>query len=45
MTRLRALLALRIRRIDYPIPALELVRPDGRGWFLCPLPGRKENDR
>lgn len=37
---LRDLLRLRIIRISSPIPALELVRPDGRGWFLCPLPSR-----
>ncbi|WP_199881597.1 hypothetical protein [Streptomyces sp. CB03911] len=29
---------LRIIRIADPIPALELVRPDGRGWLLMPLP-------
>ncbi|MDH6111940.1 hypothetical protein P3T36_006877 [Kitasatospora sp. MAP12-15] len=31
---------LRIVRIDEPRPALELIRPDGRGWFLAPLPPR-----
>jgi hypothetical protein len=36
---LRDLLALRIVRIDWPFPALEIVRPDGSGWFLCRLPG------
>ncbi|MFE1321657.1 hypothetical protein [Kitasatospora phosalacinea] len=37
---------LRLVRITDPIPALELVRPDGRGWLICPLPGRKlENER
>jgi hypothetical protein len=34
---LRDLLRLRIVRIDWPWPALELVHPDGRGWLLCPL--------
>lgn len=29
---------LRIVRIADPIPALELVRPDGHGWLLMPLP-------
>ncbi|MER5350647.1 hypothetical protein ABT093_09980 [Kitasatospora sp. NPDC002551] len=37
MSRLRALAALRVRRIAWPYPALELVRPDGRGWLLMPL--------
>ena len=37
MARLRTLLALRIVRIDWPFPALELVRPDGAGWPICPL--------
>lgn len=37
MTCLRALLNLRIVRIDWPFPALELVRPDGTGWLLLPL--------
>jgi hypothetical protein len=32
---------LHIARIDDPIPALELQRPDGRGWFLAPLPARR----
>lgn len=36
---------LRLVRITDPIPALELQRPDGRGWFLCPLRARKENNR
>ncbi|KDN83449.1 hypothetical protein [Kitasatospora cheerisanensis] len=34
---LRDLLALRIARTNWPYPALELVRPDGRGWLLIPL--------
>lgn len=29
---------LRIVRVDDPIPALELIRPDGHGWLLLPLP-------
>jgi hypothetical protein len=40
---LRRLLSLRIIRITSPIHALELVRPDGYGWLICPLPGRKEH--
>lgn len=36
---------LRLVRITDPIPALELVRPDGRGWLICPLRARKENNR
>lgn len=39
--RLRTLLALRIVRIAEPVSALELVRPDGFGWYLCPVPGRR----
>jgi hypothetical protein len=35
--RLRLVLSLRVVRVDWPFPALELVRPDGRGWLLCPL--------
>jgi hypothetical protein len=35
--RLRAVLALRIVRIDWPWPALKLQRPDGTGWLICPL--------
>jgi hypothetical protein len=35
--RLRALAGLRIVRVDWPFRALELVRPDGRGWLICPL--------
>lgn len=31
---------MRIVRIDDPIPALELVRRDGTGWFLTRLPAR-----
>ncbi|MDH6709797.1 hypothetical protein P3T27_006546 [Kitasatospora sp. MAA19] len=43
---LRALADLRVRRVTWPFPALELVRPDGRGWLICPLPNhRTENDR
>ncbi|KDN86719.1 hypothetical protein [Kitasatospora cheerisanensis] len=34
---LRDLLTLRIVRTTWPYPALELVRPDGRGWLICPL--------
>lgn len=41
MTRLRALAALRFRRCDWPFAALELVRPDGRGWLICRLPNPK----
>lgn len=29
---------LRVVRVDWPFPALELVPPSGRGWFLCRLP-------
>jgi len=29
---------LRVVRIDWPFPALELVRPDGHGWLLMRLP-------
>ena len=36
---------LRLVRVEDPIPALELVRRDGRGWLICPLPGRKETHR
>lgn len=45
--RLRALASLRVRRIAWPYPALELVRPDGRGWLLMPLTlnHQTENDR
>jgi hypothetical protein len=35
--RLRNLAGLRVRRIDWPFPALELVCPDGSGWLICPL--------
>lgn len=42
MARLLRRIPLRIVRITDPIPALELVRPDGRSWFLCPLPTRKD---
>ncbi|WP_224273985.1 hypothetical protein [Streptomyces sp. LS1784] len=44
---LRALTSLRIVRVTWPYPALELARPDGRGWLICPLPTnyRTENDR
>ncbi|MEV7358174.1 hypothetical protein [Kitasatospora sp. NPDC091276] len=31
---------LRIVRCDDPRPALELVRSNGAGWFLVPLPPR-----
>ena len=31
-------LPLRIVRVDDPVPALELVRPDGHGWLLTLLP-------
>jgi hypothetical protein len=31
---------IRIVRVDDPRPALELVRRDGTGWFLLPLPPR-----
>ncbi|GAA1164376.1 hypothetical protein F4556_002387 [Kitasatospora gansuensis] len=40
--RLRALLGLRVVRITDPVNALELVRPDGTGWYLCPMPARRE---
>ncbi|MFD4394705.1 hypothetical protein [Kitasatospora sp. NPDC058478] len=36
--RLRALAALRVVRVTWPFAALELVRPDGRGWLICRLP-------
>lgn len=39
--RLRALAALRFVRVDWPWPALELARPDGRGWLICRLPNPK----
>lgn len=42
MARLLRRFPLRIVRITDPIPALELIRPDGRGWLLCPLPTRKD---
>lgn len=42
MARLLRRFPLRIVRITDPIPALELIRPDGCGWFLCPLPTRKD---
>lgn len=35
-------LPVRVVRIDWPFPALELVRQDGTGWLLCPLPTRKD---
>jgi hypothetical protein len=28
---------LRFERIEWPYPALELVRRDGAGWLVCPL--------
>ncbi|MFF2612660.1 hypothetical protein [Kitasatospora sp. NPDC058046] len=31
---------IRVVRVDEPRPALELVRRDGCGWFLVPLPPR-----
>lgn len=34
---LRDLLALRIVRVTWPFPALELTRSDGRWWLICPL--------
>jgi hypothetical protein len=37
VNRLRAVLALRIRRVIWPFPALELQWPDGSGWLLLPL--------
>ncbi|WP_268267553.1 hypothetical protein [Streptomyces kaniharaensis] len=36
--RLRSLIAL---RVAWPYPALELARPDGRGWLICRLPHPK----
>lgn len=38
MSALQSLLRLRIVRVDWPWPALEIVRPDGTGWLLCRLP-------
>lgn len=38
---IRRLLALRVRRIGWPYPALELQRPDGSGWLICRLPSPK----
>lgn len=35
--RLLALTGLSIRRVEWPWPALEIVRPDGTGWLLMPL--------
>jgi hypothetical protein len=32
---------LRIVRIDWPFPALELVRPDDTGWLLLRLPAAR----
>ncbi|MFJ9448211.1 hypothetical protein ACIRRH_41305 [Kitasatospora sp. NPDC101235] len=43
--RLRDLATLRIVRVTWPYPALELVRPDGRGWLLLPLNYRTKDDR
>jgi hypothetical protein len=37
VNRLRALRGVRIRRVTWPWPALEIVLPDGRGWLLMPL--------
>ncbi len=34
---IRRLLALRLRRTDWPWPALELAPGDGPGWLICPL--------
>ncbi len=42
---IRRLLTLRIVRITKPVHCLELVRPDGYGWYLCPLPGRRDGHR
>jgi hypothetical protein len=28
---------LRVERVEWPYPALELVHRDGRGWLICPL--------
>ncbi|MFG2913301.1 hypothetical protein ACGF0D_10480 [Kitasatospora sp. NPDC048298] len=39
--RLRNLAALRVRYCTWPYPALELTRPDGRGWLICRLPNPK----
>lgn len=47
MRRVLALLRLRVRRVEWPWPALEIVRPDGTGWLLMPLTAnfQTENDR
>lgn len=34
---IRRLLSLRLRRTDWPWPALELAVTDGPGWLICPL--------
>ncbi|MGW3072321.1 hypothetical protein [Kitasatospora sp. NPDC001132] len=48
ISRLRSLASLRVVRVTWPFAALELVRPDGRGWLICPLNftfHQTENDR
>jgi hypothetical protein len=46
VTRLRRLMDLRFRRIDWPFPALELTNDAGDGWLICRLPNpRTETDR
>lgn len=42
---IRRLLTLRLRRITDPIDCIELGNELGDGWFICPMPRRKENPR